>query len=205
MNRYPRLEVGTATAQVEGNGFTYFILTLQEIDTTRAVLTTLGGEEVTVKFRHHPGRYVAKDLGRWARRGLGLHGRTEPGEFTQILWGSKVLGINQPLAMLLKDAEPGKLEALQVCTFCQGPLRDDHPIPGGLLPRNQVDVIPPFKYCYFCEDAPAWHHGWCCPQNHQSCMHRGATHKDQTSVMLWLRGLDILDLTDPMVDIPEVD
>ena len=155
----------------------YFVMTLLEIDNERARLTTMAGEEVEVIFESSPTIWVAKDLGRWARRNMGMKARTEPGEFTRIIWKDQVLGINQPLAMLLEKGKYGREWALGHCTFCLNPLRSSH---GGVGPYPEP--IRPFPHCYFCEDTPAWHHGWCCPQNATSCMYRGPTHADRTRV-----------------------
>lgn len=164
----------------------YFVLTLQQIDGTRAQLTTMSGKEVEVVFKCSPCTtgysYVAKDLGKWARRNLGMQGRTNPGEFTQIVWKGQVLGLNQPLALLLEEGQEGKESALCNCTFCFKPLRED-----SYAPAPYPTQPAPFPHCYFCEDKPAWHHGWCCPQNATSSMYRGPTHADRTRRMIWAR------------------
>ena len=49
--------------------------------------------------------HVVKDLGKWARRNLGMRGRTDPGEFTQIIWKGEVLGLNQPLALFMDEGQ----------------------------------------------------------------------------------------------------
>ena len=164
------------------SGATYFILTLLELDKKRALLTTLAGKQVEVTFESCPTLWVAKDLGKWARRNLGMHGRTDPGEFTQIVWKDQVLGLNQPLALLLEEGQEGKERALRNCTFCFQPLREES------YTSSPYPMQPaPFPNCYFCEDEPAWHHGWCCPQNAASSMYRGPTHADRTSRMIWAR------------------
>ena len=172
----------SAPPQESLNESSYFALTLLEIDNKRARLTTMAGKEVEVVFRSSLTAWVVKDLGRWARRNLGLRGRTEPGEFTQIIWKNQVLGINQPLAILLEEGQECNDSALRNCTFCLNPLR---------ILSNEVPPChgqpAPFPYCYFCEDTPSWHHGWCCPQNATSCMYRGPTHADRTSRMIWAR------------------
>ena len=157
----------------------HFVLTLLEIDDQKALLTNLAGREVEVLFRHHLSTIVAKDLGRWARRNLGLRGRTKPGVFTQIIWKGQVLGINQPLATLLEEGQPSREAALRACTFCRNPLRNDD------ASSTACGRSSPFYYCYFCGDKPAWHHGWCCPQNPDSPFHTGPTHADRSLDMLW--------------------
>ena len=82
--------MSSALSQESTKGPSYFILTLLSIDERGAQLTTLAGEEVAVVFDMDPTLAVVKDLGRWARRNLGLRGRTEPGEFTQIVWQNQV-------------------------------------------------------------------------------------------------------------------
>ena len=149
-----------------------FLLTLQEIDSEQATLTTLSGKEVVVRFKANVLSAVVKDLGRWARRNLGLPGRTQPGVFTKIIWKDRALGLNQPLAILVE----GKLQqhANKTCTFCQSPLRKrlDKPGPYG--------TDGPYPFCHFCDDSPTWHHGWCCPQNPLSPTYKGLTHADRT-------------------------
>ena len=157
------------------NASQYFVLTLEEISSERAVLTTLGGQEIEVFFQQRPLTYVAKDLGRWARRNLGLKGRTEPGVFTQIIWQGKILGINHPLMMLI-DAQH-QVEGVRppTCTFCQNELRSPT--------EEAVQSWDPFNYCYYCKDEPSWHHGWCCPQNVRSATYRGLTHADRSYLL----------------------
>ena len=168
----------THQGTVDTNSFeTHFVLTLLEIDEHKALLTNIAGREVEVLFRHHLSTIVAKDLGRWARRSLGLRGRTAPGVFTQIIWKGQVLGINQPLATLLEDGQPSR-EALRACTFCRNPLRNDN------APVATCERVAPFYYCYFCGDSPTWHHGWCCPQNPDSMFYKGPTHADRTVEMI---------------------
>ena len=149
-----------------------FLLTLQEIDGAQATLTTLAGEEVTVRFQTNVRSALVKDLGRWARRNLGLPGRTQPGVFTKIIWKDRALGLNQPLAVLVE----GELQqhANKTCTFCQSPLRKG---PGKSGPYS---TDGPFPFCNFCDDSPTWHHGWCCPQNPLSPTYKGLTHADRT-------------------------
>ena len=154
----------------------YFVLTLAEINHERALLITMAGQEAEVIFQDHPSRYVAKDLGRWARRNLGLKGRTEPGVFTQIIWKGRVLGINQPLVTLLGSDQQEGSAKVDKCTFCQNPLR-------GPIWNDTQHQRGPFPYCYFCKDTPSWHHGWCCPQNVASSMYRGPTHADRTNFL----------------------
>ena len=172
--------MSSALSQESTAGPSYFILTLLSIDERGAQLSTLAGEEVTVVFDMDPTLAVVKDLGRWARRNLGLRGRTEPGEFTQIIWQNQVLGINQPLAMLLEGDNASQRRTLRNCTFCLKELW------GPLEGTSATGEVPaPFPYCFFCEDRPSWHHGWCCPQNVTSCMYRGPTHADRTA---WANG-----------------
>ena len=56
----------------------YFVLTLQQIDATKARLTTMSGMEVEVVFQPSAFtrgyEHVVKDLGKWARRNLGTVG-----------------------------------------------------------------------------------------------------------------------------------
>ena len=58
----------------------------------------MSGMEVEVVFQPSAFtrgyEHVVKDLGKWARRNLGMPGRTDPGEFTQIIWKGEVLGLN---------------------------------------------------------------------------------------------------------------
>ena len=159
----------------EKNASQYFVLTLEEINFERAVLTTLGGQEVEVLFQQRPLTYVAKDLGRWARRNLGLKGRTEPGVFTQIIWQEKILGINHPLMMLIEAQQQIQGVRPPTCTFCQNDLRG----PAG-EPSHDWG---PFNFCYYCKDEPSWHHGWCCPQNVMSATYRGLTHADRSYLL----------------------
>ena len=168
----------------------YFILTLQQIDSTKARLTTMSGMEVEVVFQPNAltrgYEHVVKDLGKWARRNLGMPGRTDPGEFTQIIWKGEVLGLNQPLALFMNEGQDDMQEererALRNCTFCFKPLREDLNKPASYPARPA-----PFPYCFFCNDKPAWHHGWCCPQNATSMMYRGPTHADRTRHMMSAR------------------
>ncbi len=155
----------------------HFVLTLLEINTEKALLSTLAGEQVEVDFwtGTWDASSVVKDLGKWARRNLGLRGRTEPGVFTQIIWKDQVLGLNQPLVVLLEDGQPDKEETMRVCTFCRASFRD---AVWGSAPFT--DRRGPFYFCYFCGDKPSWHHGWCCPQNPASHMYQGPTHADRT-------------------------
>ena len=159
----------------ETNASQYFLLTLEDINLERAILTTLGGQEVEVRFQQHPLTYVVKDLGRWARRNLGLKGRTEPGVFTQIIWKEKVLGINHPLIMLIETQQQSGVVRTPTCTFCQNELRN----PGDGFTHD----LGPFNYCYYCKDEPSWHHGWCCPQNVMSATYRGLTHADRSYLL----------------------
>ena len=159
----------------EKNASQYFVLTLEEINSERAVLTTLGGREVEVLFQQPPLTYVAKDLGRWARRNLGLKGRTEPGVFTQIIWQGNILGINHPLMMLIEAQQQVQGGRPPTCTFCQNELRSSV----GESPHD----LGPFNYCYYCKDEPSWHHGWCCPQNVMSATYRGPTHADRSRLL----------------------
>ena len=149
-----------------------FLLTLHEIDSEQATLTTLSGKEVTVRFKTNVLSAVVKDLGRWARRNLGLPGRTQPGVFTKIIWKNKALGLNQPLAILLE----GEIQqrANRTCTFCRSPLRKKQDKSG------PYGSDGPYPFCHFCDDSPTWHHGWCCPQNPLSPTYKGLTHADRT-------------------------
>ena len=156
--------------------FTFFILTLHEIDKDKARLSTMAGKEVEVHFRGNISTHVAKDLGRWARRNLGLKERTELGEFTQIVWKDQILGINHPLSWLLKEEQSNSPERTIPCTFCQNPLV------AGPTAASSLAALGPFPFCYFCNDTPAWHHGWCCPQNPGSSMYRGRTHADYSQI-----------------------
>ena len=184
-----------------------FLLNLLQVTETSVVLATLEGDEITIRVtwnesrRHHsflvtgvaftednslernqqilhgPG-ITMKLLGKAARRALGRSETTRLGTTVRIVSGTKPLGIHRPLATLL-DAQSEHYQWSQAhCHFC-----------GQWLQERGYEQQP-FPSCYFCEDAPAWHHGWCCPHNPQSDFYKGEPHvRRYISHVKWLHSM----------------
>ena len=193
-----------------------FALNLTSINENRAILSTLGGQEVTVGLNFQPhtverdvGSSVSKgpeafmkvaqgvtrmrskvgpirelglndtvkDLGMTARLLMGLPPRTPLGVTTRVMAENEVLSMWRPIITLIR-APSDQVVSLHylaniTCHFCHAtmnPVRDE-PLTEG-----------PFRWCFFCEDYPAWHHGRCCPYNWTSAYCRGASHKEKYEI-----------------------
>ena len=161
----------------------HFVLTLEEVNRTGAVLSTQDGTVVrvplafvglrpsseirrTVLRDNYWGEVLtAKHLGIYARRGLGLPGRTPLHTSTRILWQGAPLHVHRPIATLLEVQSEEFQIANTHCLYCKQQLQHDDPRHSG-----------PFHTCYFCYDTPAWHHGECCPFNPGSKHFHGRSH-----------------------------
>jgi len=174
-----------------------YVLNLEEVNQEEVLLSTVEGTEVRVPVvwkahglrlyggavdkefilrNHDPERIMhdgaimtMKHLGVAARRGLGLPGKTPLGVSVRVLSGIKVLGTHQPLATLMDAQSSEYIWANENCHCCQLGLQGPAWPPG----VHQE----PFANCYFCEDSPSWHHGWCCPHNPESDFYRGLSHR----------------------------
>ena len=193
-----------------------FALNLTSINENRAILSTLGGQEVTVGLNFQPytverdvGSSISKgpeafmkvaqgvtrmrskvgpirdlglndtvkDLGMTARLLMGLPPRTPLGVTTRVMAENEVLSMWRPIITLIR-APSDQVVSLHylaniTCHFCHAtmnPVRDE-PLTEG-----------PFRWCFFCEDYPAWHHGSCCPYNWTSAYCRGASHKEKYEI-----------------------
>ena len=168
---------------------TLFVLNVTRVTKSQIVLATLEGREVAVELAwrneqpSHPtepsllilsasqldGKFVTmKHLGITVRERLGLPGRTSLDVSVRILFDQQVLGIHRPLATLMEAGSDERCWADNHCQFCEFPLR---PRQGPGVDRG------PLTYCYFCENAPVWHHGWCCPENPSTRNYMGVPHR----------------------------
>ena len=193
------------TTQSQASQSTYmpcqstFLLNLISISFTEAVLTTMDGKHVTipltfdVRSKRHKNQNVGKngsqrgrkvflgldltirDLGIVARRELGLPGRTPLHVTTRIVQNFTALPKYRPLATFVAAKSLDIVKAYSSCFFC-GEQLEHH--------KGGVAFEGPFNYCYFCEDAPAWHHGACCPHNWNSKYCRGLTHTERYEMQM---------------------
>ena len=172
-----------------------YVLSLSSISQTEAVLTTLEGKEARIAldftgdtpFSHatsdvQPTAYqglqmTVKDLGKLARRKLGLDPITPLHVSARILFGSQVLPMHRPIATLLEPNSLPFLQAYRHCHYWQGAMF--------LFPSDPAN-FGPFENCPFCGDAPAWHHRCCCPHNPVSVFCRGPPHGERYHVD-WIR------------------
>ena len=164
-----------------------FLLELTSIDETQATLNMLDGKEVSIRLRFqlddlidpalelhqppYPGCALhVKDLGRIARQELGMSPVTPLHISTRVIHLGEVLPMHKPLAMLLDPTTPYYAMAQRCCHFCRSPLRGNR--------RGGAPLVSagPYDDCFFCKDAPAWHHGACCPHNATSPHCNGPTH-----------------------------
>ena len=174
-----------------------YVLNLVEVTSESVLLTNLEGEEIRVLITWsdhderlrgkqsdifaswdginecqkgwgtvvYDGRAMTiKQLGVAARRNAGLPGRTPLDVTVRILSGTRVLGLHQPLATLVDPSEAAYKSANEHCHYCKGTFYEGE--------TKQA----PFASCFYCEDAPSWHHGWCCPHNDASCNWSGPSH-----------------------------
>ena len=160
-----------------------FILTLEEVNRTGAVLSSEEGTVVRVPLAFvglRPSREIrhtilkanywgevltAKHLGIYARRCLGMPGRTPLHTTTRIVWQGTPLHVHRPIATLLDETTEEFQIANTHCLYCKQRLQHDDPQQSG-----------PFRSCYFCFDSPSWHHGECCPFNPGSKHYHGRSH-----------------------------
>ena len=186
-----------------------FTLNLLNINENEATLTTVGGHEVSVPLNFQPqsapcrdpaamrtaaqnerrmrsqagplqplGLHdTVKDLGKTARLLLGRSPRTPLEITTRVIANNEVLPMWRPLVTLIHapsvQSAPSVSLANSRCHFCRAimsPVKDEPFIEG------------PFQWCFFCNDAPAWHHGWCCPYNWNSDYTKGASHKERYEI-----------------------
>ena len=193
-----------------------FALNLTSINENRAILSTLGGQEVTVGLNFQPhtverdlGFSVSKDpealmkvaqgerrrrskvgpirdlglndtvmdLGMTARLLMGLSPRTPLGVTTRVMAEDKVLSMWRPIITLIHtpSAHFVSLHHLAniTCHFCRATM---NPV------KDEPFTEGPFRWCFFCEDYPAWHHGRCCPYNWTSAYCRGTSHKERYEI-----------------------
>ncbi len=163
-----------------------FILNIIEVNRHKVVISTMDGVEVQLPLvwrghtfpilpqdhreqGFHEGTLMTmKQLGIVVRRALGLPGVTPLGVSVRILYGDTTLGVHQPLATIM-DKQSQEFQRANVrCHFCHLELS---------VPSWPSECLPgPFASCYFCEDKPSWHHGWCCPHNPDSHRYRGRSH-----------------------------
>ena len=164
-----------------------FALHLQEIDESHALLYTLDGKEVEVGLsfrvqdlcdhaleiwrRPYPGCALhVKDLGKLARKEMGLDPTTPLHISTRIIYNGEVLPMHRPLSTLL-DKDSTYYHMAQICChFCRGPLR------GNRRGGDPLITAGPYAHCFFCQDSPAWHHGACCPHNEAAPYCDGMPH-----------------------------
>ncbi len=127
------------------------------------------GRNDNLEQRRHEGTFMTmKQLGILVRRALGLPGVTPLGVSVRILQGNTVLGVHQPLATLMDQRSQEFQRANVRCHFCHLEL--------SVSTWQSECLSGPFASCYFCEDKPSWHHGWCCPHNPDSHRYRGRAH-----------------------------
>ena len=174
-----------------------FILNLVRIDHQQAVLTNVEGEEVVVCLSFeskakatrassdgtlrtvYPGlKFTIKDLGVAARTEMGLSPHPPLDVSTRVIQGHMVLPMHKPLATMVPVTSFDIARAYGDCHFCKEPMGYD---------VQGFGFEGPFTDCYFCGDAPAWHHGACCPHNCRSSFYRGVTHKERYRKMINLR------------------
>ena len=165
-----------------------FVLNLIQLNCSEAVLNTLDGKEVKIPLdftdqnpfweaasvgqtpAHEGLKLTVKDLGKLARHELGLDPITPLHISTRVVYDNEVLPIHRPLATLLEQRTELTMQAHRKCHYCNGPMT---PM------KNTPSVLGPFKNCFFCEDAPAWHHGYCCPHNQESLYCKGIPHAEK--------------------------
>ena len=167
-----------------------FLLELVDIDETHARLSALDGKEVRVALRFqmqdlcilmdpvldseqspYPGVALhVKDLGKLARKEMGLPPSTPLFMSTRVVYEGNVLPMHRPLATLLASDSPFYHMAQRCCHFCRRPLR------GNRRGGEPLVTAGPYNQCLFCEDTPAWHHGACCPHNEAAPYCQGMPH-----------------------------
>ena len=172
-----------------------FVLNLEEVTTTSAVLTNLRGDVIRIPIAFigfQPAEGIkraslessywgeiltTKQLGILARRALGLPGRTPLDTTTRIMWQEQTLHIHRPIGTLLPESSEEFRMANRHCMFCKHPLI-----------RNNTDEVGPYRYCSFCQDCPSWHHGCCCPFNPRSKYNHGLSHTQRFEASARLDG-----------------
>ena len=110
--------------------------------------------------------YTIKDLGIQARTQMGLPGYTQAHQSTRVMHQGQELPMHRPVASLDED-NPFWHETMHWCIFCRREL------------LNKTNQRGPFRSCWFCHDAPSWHHGDCCPHNSSSRNWNGKPHRVQ--------------------------
>ena len=110
--------------------------------------------------------YTVKDLGIQVRTQMGLPGYTQTHQTTRVMHQGQELPMHRPIASLDED-NPFWHETMHWCIFCHKEL------------LNKANQRGPFRSCWFCQDAPSWHHGHCCPHNPCSRNWNGKPHKVQ--------------------------
>ena len=170
---------------------THFVLNLEEVTRTSAVLTNLQGDVIRIPIvfiGFRPPRdtkraslehsywgevLTVKQLGILARRALGLPGRTPLDITTRIIWGEQMLHVHRPIGTLLSVTSEEFHLCNKHCMFCKRQLR-----------HISTDEVGPYKYCNFCKDSPSWHHGYCCPFNPRSMHHHGLSHTQRFEALV---------------------
>ena len=161
----------------------HYVLNLEEVTRTSAVLANLQGDVIRIPIAFvgfQPSSYIrqtmlahsywgetltAKQLGIFARRALGLTGRTPLDTTTRIIWQEQALHVHRPIGTLLPESSEEFQMSNRHCMFCKQ-----------LLTRNNTTEVGPYRYCSFCQDSPSWHHGCCCPFNPRSKYSHGLSH-----------------------------
>ena len=174
---------------------THFVLNLEEVTRTTAILTNLQGDVIRIPIAFvgfRPSRdtkrnllahsywgevLTVKRLGILARRALGLPGRTPLDTTTRITWGEQTLHVHRPIGTLLPENSEEFHSINKHCMFCKEQLL-----------HNSTDMVGPYKYCSFCGDSPSWHHGGCCPFNPCSQYYHGLSHTQRFEVSTRLDG-----------------
>ena len=173
----------------------HFVLNLQEVTGTSAVLTNLHGDVIRIPIAFigfqpservkkaslessHWGEILhVKQLGILARRALGLPGRTPLDSTTRIMWRNQTLHIHRPIGTLLPVTSDEFHLTNSYCLFCKQQLL-----------HNSTNDVGPYGYCCFCQDCPSWHHGCCCPFNPRSKYNHGLSHTQRFEASARLDG-----------------
>ena len=168
-----------------------FVINLLSITHEGAVVTTLQGQEAQIPLTfagnsrvldglasprepHNGLLMTAKDFGRIARQMLGFEPVTPLHLTTRVVYDDQVLPMHRPMSTLLEADTSILRQSAMCCHFCRKPLQ--------LNSRAGASAsldLGPRKYCFYCLDEPAWHHGDCCPSNPVSVYCDGKPHVER--------------------------
>ena len=183
-----------------------FTLNLINIREDRAVLTTVGGHEVTVPLNFQPQSAACRDpeaMRTAAQNEKRMRSKMGPLQPLGLNDTVKDLGMTARLLLGRSPRTPLEITTRVIAndkvlpmwrplaTLIHAP--SVHTVPSVSLANSRCHfcrtimspvkdepfIEGPFQWCFFCGDEPAWHHGWCCPYNWTSEYCKGASHKER--------------------------